>query len=68
MACMQTIKEILKFIGGVIIAVLAPFVLIVLGALVVGFGIYTDLEWVMNGGMVLAALGVVWIIKGVFGE
>jgi hypothetical protein len=65
---MQTLKEILKWVGSVIVAVLAPFVLIVLGALVVGLGIYTDLEWVMNGGVVLAALGVVWIMKGVFGD
>ena len=33
-----------------------------LGALVVGLGIYSDLKWVMNGGVVLAALGVVWIM------
>jgi hypothetical protein len=65
---MQTFKEILKFIGGVIVAILAPFVLIVLGALIVGLGIYAELEWVMTGGMVLAALGVVWIINGVFGD
>jgi hypothetical protein len=65
---MQTFKEILKFIGGVIVAILAPFVLIVLGALIVGLGIYTELEWVMTGGFVLAALGVVWIINGVFGD
>jgi hypothetical protein len=65
---MQTLKEILKWVGGVIVAILAPFVLIVLGALVVGLGIYTELEWVINGGAVLAALGVVWIVKGVFGD
>lgn len=54
---MGTFAEVLKWIGGIIVAVLAPFVLVVLGALVVGCGIYDEFEWVMNGGMVLAALG-----------
>jgi hypothetical protein len=64
---MQTLKEILKWFGGLIVALLAPFVLIVLGALVVGLGIYAEMEWVINGGVVLAALGVVWIMKGWYG-
>ncbi len=65
---METLKEILKFLAGLVVALLAPFVLIIIGALIIGFGIYTELEWVVNGGMVLAALGVVWIMKGLFGD
>ena len=65
---MDTLKAILKFIGGIIVAILAPFVLIIVGALIIGAGIYTELEWVSQGGMVLVALGVVWIMKGVFGD
>ena len=64
---METLKEILRLIGGIVIAVLGPFILIVLGALVAGFGIYTELEWVLYGGMVIVAVAVVWIMNGVFG-
>ena len=47
---MQILAEILEWFAGLIVALLALFKLIVLGALAVGFGIYTELQWVVNGG------------------
>lgn len=44
-----------------ILAALAPFIVIVLGGVVVGAGIYMQFEWLMYGGAFLCVLGIVWV-------
>ena len=63
-ARMDILVKVFKWIASILVAILAPLLLIVIGALMVGYGGYKDLQWVMNGGMFLAALGIIWIVKG----
>lgn len=60
---METIAAILKWTASLILAILAPIIIIVIGALLVGYGIYKDWQWMTNGGVFLAAFGFIWIMK-----
>ncbi len=60
---METFVKVLKWIGGLILAILAPVILIVIGAMMFGYGVYKEWEWMRYGGMFLIVLGIVWITK-----
>ena len=53
--------DALKWIGSAIVAVLAPFLVIIVGALMVGAGIYQGWQWLTYAGIFLAVLGLAWI-------
>ena len=60
---MQTFIAILKSIAGFLFALIAPFLLVVVGVLIFAFGVHKEWQWVANGGIVLAVLGILWIVR-----
>ena len=60
---MNVIKAIAVFIGQLALAILGPVLLVAAGALIMGLGVYLNWQWVVYGGMIVAALGVMLIIR-----
>ena len=55
----RMLKSILSFILGLI----APIILTLVGAFIVGFGIHMEWEWVTNAGLIVALIGVIWTVR-----
>ena len=64
---MQIIKDILAFIAGlfgqVVVAIVSVILLVVAGAAMIGFGAIHDMEWLVYAGMVVAALGIIPVVR-----
>jgi ABC-type glycerol-3-phosphate transport system permease component len=60
---METVANILKWVASLVLAIVAPIIIIVIGAMMVGYGIYRYWQWLRNAGVVLAAFGFIWIMK-----
>lgn len=60
---MNVVAKIIKALGGVVFSVLAPVLLVVAGGVVAGYGLYRDWSWVTNGGVVVAAVGVMLLLR-----
>ena len=60
---MDVILKATRWIAGVIFLIVAPLILIVIGALIAGFGISKEWSWVTNGGAIICALGIFWTFR-----
>ncbi len=58
--------EVAKFIGGLFVSILGPFILIIAGAGTAVFGHLKDWTWLSSAGIFVTIFGVVALIK-VFG-
>jgi hypothetical protein len=62
---MNTLVKVLGAFLQLILYTLAPFILIAMGAGMAGYGIFQDWPWLINGGIIVAALGVFWIVRNI---
>ncbi len=57
------IVGIFKAIAEALLSVVAAVMLVVLGAVIAGYGLYKDWGWLTNGGVIVAALGLAFLFK-----
>ena len=55
--------DLIRGVTGAIISVLACVAVVVIGALLVGYGIANELQWVINAGVFLAVLGLLFLFR-----
>ena len=60
---MYYLKQFIKLVVSLALYILGPFALIALGAGMAGYGIYQDWQWLITGGIIVAALGFFWLIR-----
>ena len=60
--------EILAAITGAFLSVIAAVFVVVIGGLMVGYGIYKEWEWLTNGGIFVAVLGCLFVTRFWFGD
>ncbi len=53
--------QILKAVGSFIFTLVGPFLLVILGVVLTGVGLYYDLGWLTSGGIIAAVFGVLRI-------
>ncbi len=62
----EIFRVIIGTIGQMVTAIVGVIVLVVIGAVMIGFGAVNELEWLVYGGVVVAALGVIPIARVFF--
>lgn len=52
-------KEALRWIGSLVVSIVGPFVLLLVGVVVAVLGGVKGWDWMVTGGVVIAAVGVI---------
>lgn len=60
--------EILRAIAGAFLSVIAAVLVVIIGGLMVGFGIYKEWQWLTNSGVFVAVLGCLFVTRFWFGD
>ncbi len=55
--------DLVKGVSAALFSVVAGVLVIVIGALLVGYGIFKDWQWMINGGVFLAVLGLLFLFR-----
>ena len=55
--------DLARGVAGALFSVVACVLVVVIGALLVGYGIAQDWRWMVNGGVFLAVLGVLFLYR-----
>ena len=59
----ELLFNLFKTVSTFLFALLAPLILVIVGALGVGYGEYKEWQWMTTGGVFLAALGLMFIFR-----
>ena len=60
--------EIVGAIAGAFLSVIAAVFVVIIGGVMVGYGIYKEWEWLTHGGVFVAVLGCLFVTRFWFGD
>lgn len=59
----EFIIDLVKGISAALLSILAAVLVVVIGGLLVGYGIHKEWQWLINSGVFLAVLGLLFIFR-----